>query len=86
MTDEYYTAVTTFNLTWPEIVQLGRNSLTYSFAEPALKERLLREYDAAVEAFEKKYADGDWKNKVSRVKPIYSGYASRNWGIRFSGN
>ena len=86
MTDEYYTAVTTFNLTWPEIVQLGRNSLTYSFAEPPVKEKLLREYDSAVEAFEKKYADGDWKPKVSRVKPIYSGYASRNWGIRFSAN
>ena len=47
MTDEYFTAVTNFNLTWEEIVQMGRNSLTFSFAEPALKERLLQEYDSA---------------------------------------
>jgi len=31
MTDEYYTAVTTFHLSWDEIVQLGRNSLVFSF-------------------------------------------------------
>jgi adenosine deaminase CECR1 len=39
MTDEYYTAVTMFNLTWDEIVELGRNSLQWSFAEDALKQR-----------------------------------------------
>ncbi len=86
MTDEYYTAVTIFNLTWPEIVQLGRNSLTYSFAEPPMKEKLLKQYDASVAAFEKKYADGDWKSKVSGVRPIFSGYASRTWGIQFPAN
>ena len=41
MTDEYFTGVTTFNLTWKKIVELGRNSLTYSFAEHPLKQKLL---------------------------------------------
>ena len=36
-------AVTTFHLTWPEVVQLGRNSLRYSLAEAPLKERMLRD-------------------------------------------
>ena len=45
MTDEYYTAVTNFNLSWKEIVQLGRNSLTYAFADQSLKDNMLRAYD-----------------------------------------
>ena len=28
LTDEYYTAVTAFNLSWNELVSLGRNSLS----------------------------------------------------------
>jgi adenosine deaminase CECR1 len=44
MTDEYYTALTSFNLTWKEISELGRNSLTHSFAEAPLKAKMLREY------------------------------------------
>ena len=61
MTDEYFTAVTTFNLTWPEIVQLGTNSLAYSFVQGPEKARLLEDFRARVAAFEKKYGTGDWK-------------------------
>lgn len=82
MTDEYYTAVTLFNLTWDEIVQMGRNSLTFSFAEPPVKERLLREYEAAIAAFEKKYGAGDWVQKLAAVRPRSSGYAARTFGIQ----
>lgn len=81
MTDEYYTAVTTFNLTWAEIVQLGRNSLVYSFAEPPLKERMLKEYDAAVLKFENKYSGDQWAATLARVKPAVSGYAARSLSI-----
>ena len=34
MTDEYYTAVTQYNLSWPEIVKLGENSLAWAFLDP----------------------------------------------------
>ena len=81
MTDEYYTALTTFHLTWPEIVQLGRNSLSYSFAEAPLKKRLLREYEAAVAAFESRYSGPDWREKLKEIKPLTSGYARRVWGL-----
>ena len=81
MTDEYYTAVTHFNLTWDEIVELGRNSLTYSFAEPAAKRRLLEEYQAAVSEFEKKYGHKSWAETLKKVKPVSSGYAARTFGI-----
>ena len=81
--DEYYTAVKTFNLTWPEIVQMGRDSLVYSFAQPDVKERMLREYDAAVRRFEKKYGGKDWPSALSSVRPVSSGYAGRNFQISF---
>jgi adenosine deaminase CECR1 len=83
MTDEYFTAVASFNLTWDEIVRLGRNSLSFSFAEQPVKERLLDEYDAAVLAFEKKYGDDQWAKTLSKVRPISSGYAARTFGISF---
>jgi adenosine deaminase CECR1 len=81
MTDEYYTAVTTFHLTWQELVQLGRNSLTHSFAEAALKSRMLREYGAAVARFEARFAGRGWREQLKEVKPLVSGYAERTWGL-----
>ena len=76
MTDEYYVAVKNFNLSWDEIVQLGRNSLEYSFAQPEIKAQLLKSYTEAVENFEKKYS-GYWKRGVESVIPVVSPYAKR---------
>ena len=84
MTDEYYTAVTTFNLSWAEVVALGRNSLIYSFVQPEVKAKLLANYDAAVAAFEAKYLPADSLAKMSDVKPVTYGYAKRNWGFPFA--
>jgi adenosine deaminase CECR1 len=81
MTDEYYTAVTTFHLTWPEVVQLGRNSLSFSFAETAVKDKMLHDYDAAVAAFESRYANSNWRERLKEIKPLASGYAGRTWGF-----
>lgn len=86
LTDEYYTAVTTFNLSWDEVVQLGRNSLQFSFAEPAVKARLLEAYDQRVAAFAARYGDGsvaDALTRLSDVKPVTYGYARRTWGLSF---
>ena len=76
MTDEYFTAVTNFNLTWKELVALGRNSLAWAFAEPPLKERLLRDYDTSVAAFEANY------DTMKKPKPAISGYARRTWNVQ----
>lgn len=81
MTDEYYTALKNFRLTWPEVVQIGRNSLVYSFVQPEIKERLLSDYDAAVRAFEAEYGQGDWHTKLRAVRPVTSGYATRTLGV-----
>ena len=81
MTDEFFAAVTNFNLSWEEIVAIGRNSLTYSFAESPVRERLLREYDTAVKRFELLYIGDDWPEKLRQVNLPKSGYAKRKWGI-----
>ncbi len=83
MTDEYFTAVTTFNLSWNEVVQLGRSSLEWAFADDAFKRKMLRDYDEEVAAFEDKYGLGDWKAKLAPIKPEGSGYAQRTWGLTF---
>jgi adenosine deaminase CECR1 len=75
--DEYFLAVTNYNLSWAEVVALGRNSLAYSFAEPALKKRLLADYDRAVAEFESRYGTGDWRALLRLTENRPSGYARR---------
>lgn len=84
MTDEYYTAVTNYNLSWDELVQLGRNSLAYSFVQPDVKAKLLADYEAAVTAFETKFAPTDSLKQLVAVKPVTYGYGKRNWGFPFA--
>jgi len=81
ITDEYFTAVTNFSLSWREIVTIGRDSLLYSFAEAPLKERMVKEYDEAVSKFERRYAGSDWRERIAKVKPVPSGYATRNLSL-----
>lgn len=86
LTDEYYTAVTTFNLSWEELAQLGRNSLTHSFAQPELKAKMLADYETAVADFVSRYSAGsvtDALNRLAAVKPVTYGYAKRTWGLEF---
>jgi adenosine deaminase CECR1 len=83
LTDEYYTAVTNFNLSWDELVQMGRNSLAFSFAQPDVKAKLLADYDAAIAAFEAKYAPADSLAQLKSVKPVTYGYAKRTWNLTF---
>lgn len=53
MTDEFFVAVTEFNLSWDEIKQLSRNSLQYSFAQPDVKQQMLQVFDERIEQFER---------------------------------
>lgn len=86
MTDEYFTAVTAFNLSWAELVQLGRNSLTFAFVEPEVKARLLADYERDVAAFAAAYGRGTVDDALARlaaVKPVTYEYAKRTWGLTF---
>lgn len=81
MTDEYFTGVTAFNLTWSEIVRMGRNSLKYAFVEEPVKKELLKSYDEAIRAFEQKFGGEDWREQLKPVEPIVSNYAEKTFDI-----
>ena len=53
LTDEFFVAVREYNLSWPELVLLSRNSLQYSFAEDAVKAQLLGDFAIRVADFER---------------------------------
>jgi adenosine deaminase CECR1 len=83
MTDEYFVAVKEFNLSWDEVVLLGRNSLKFSFVEPAIKEKLLADYEKRVAAF----ADGFRKRGVaslSSVKPVTYHFTCKHYQVCFA--
>jgi adenosine deaminase CECR1 len=80
MTDEFYVAVKEFNLSWDEVVLLGRNSLQYSFLDPATKASMLASYDKRVAAF----ADQMRKKglaSLSQVQPVSYRFICKHYEI-----
>ena len=53
MTDEFFVAVREFNLSWPELVLLSRNSLAYSFAPEAVKKAMIERFEKRIAIFER---------------------------------
>jgi adenosine deaminase CECR1 len=80
MSDEFYVAVKEFNLSWEEIVKLGRNSLYYSFLDETTKQRLLADYDKRVAAFAAGFQRKGW-NALSATKPESYGFLCRHYQI-----
>jgi adenosine deaminase CECR1 len=78
MTDEWFEAVTRFNLSWEEVVELGRTSLEFAFVPAEVKAKLLEEYERDIEAFAARYGEGDWRQAAARVDARPSGYARRH--------
>jgi adenosine deaminase CECR1 len=78
MTDEWFEAVTRFNLSWEEILELGRNSLKFAFVPQDVKAKLLERYERDIEAFAAKYAEGDWRRQALQVDARPSGYARKH--------
>jgi adenosine deaminase CECR1 len=87
MTDEYYTAVTLFNLSWAELTGLARGSLEHAFAEPELKAKLLAGYEARLADFAARLEAGTPEDALAKIatttRPVAYGYAKRTWGLGF---
>ena len=66
MTDEFYVAVTEFNLSWEEVKQLSRNSLAYAFIAPQLKQELLAKYNSDISRFERELQ----RSGVAKLGPL----------------
>jgi adenosine deaminase CECR1 len=87
LTDEYYTAVTLFHLSWDEILRMGRDSISHSFVQPEVRERLLSEFDRRIADFEGRYGAVPLDRALgalASVKPVAYGYARRTWGFDFN--
>jgi adenosine deaminase len=80
LSDEFYVAVKEFNLSWEEIVTLGRNSLYYSFLDASTKERLLAGYDKRVAAFADEFQRKGW-DALRNTKPVSYGFLCRHYQI-----
>ena len=81
-TDEYYVAVTRFNLSFAELKKLARNSYEHSFAEPGLKARLTADYERDLEAFAAQFSESNWKSLCDQVPAITHGYGSDVLGLK----
>ena len=80
MSDEFYVAVREFNLSWEEIVKLGRNSLSYSFLDAPTKQRLLADYDRRIAEFSRKFAKQGWSG-LNEVNPVSYGFLCRHYEL-----
>jgi adenosine deaminase CECR1 len=66
LTDEFYVAVTEFNLSWEEVMLLSRNSLEHAFLQSAEKQNLLQSFDEKIE----KFARERQRNGVAKLGPM----------------
>lgn len=78
MTDEYVNATTAFNLSWDELVQVGRTSLEFAFVSRTEKMALIESYERDIEAFEDRFDRDGWRELLEDVPVRTSGYARRH--------
>jgi adenosine deaminase CECR1 len=82
LTDEFYVGVKEFNLSWDEIVLLGRNSLQYSFVDAATKARLLADYDRRVAAFAAQFQKKGLAS-FTGVQPVTYNFICKHYKVCF---
>ena len=80
MTDEYFVAVKEFNLSWEEMIELGRNSLVHSFLDAATKQRLLAEYERRVASFARQFQTKGWQG-LRDVKPVSYAFTCKHYQL-----
>lgn len=84
MTDEYFVAVNEFNLSWEELVVLGRNSLKHSFLEESTKQRLLADYEKRVQSFAQQFQRKGW-DAFKDVQPVSYSFLCRQYQLCLQG-
>ena len=84
MTDEYYVAVSRFNLTWKELVTLGENSLKHSFLNDKMKAQMLSDYYGDVEAFQRRLESSGWKSIAQSANAVTYDYGKNHLNLNLS--
>ncbi len=80
-TDEYFVAVSRFNLSWGELTQLGRHSLEHAFLPPEERAALLADYERELTAFSTRFAEDTWRDTLANVPAETYGYGRRHLGL-----
>ena len=80
MTDEYFVAVREFNLSWEELVQIGRNSLLHAFVEAPVKQKLLKDYDSRVERFAARFRKQGMA-MLDEVRPVSYSFTCKHYQL-----
>ena len=75
LTDEYYLAVTHFNLSWDELLLLNRNALKYSFLPASVKKAVTEKFEQHTRTFIKQRLAGNAIPVVSSFHHFICGYA-----------
>jgi adenosine deaminase CECR1 len=80
MTDEYFIAVREFNLSWDELVRIGRDSLLHSFLDEPTKQRLAAAYDQRIRTFAERFRKSNW-SALRDVKPVSYSFTCRHYKL-----
>ena len=80
LSDEFFVATREFNLSWEELVLLGRNSLQYSFLDAPTKQRLLADYERRVAAFAAAFKKKGWA-ALDGVRPESYGFLCTHYQL-----
>jgi len=77
LTDEFFVAVKSFNLSWQEVVTLSKNSLQYSFLEPQKKQNLLTTFDNRINTFKVAYLAA--KDNSLKKQPVLNKFITQHF-------
>ncbi len=80
LTDEFFVAVKEFNLSWSELQALSRNSLSYSFVEEPVKEKLLSTFTKRSTQFAAQFSQKGMAS-LKAVKPVSYSFTCRQYGL-----
>ena len=80
LTDEFYVAVTEFNLSWDELKTLHTNSIQYAFVEASEKQRMLADLAGDLKKFERRMLRGGVE-ALKDVKPQHRGFLCRQYEL-----
>ena len=77
LTDEFFVAVKSFNLSWQEVIKLSKNSLEYSFLNAEEKQVITDKFDQNIMSFEQKFK----KNGVDSLdkSPVLNEFIRRQY-------
>lgn len=81
LTDEFFVAVKSYNLSWEEVKQLSRNSLSYGFVEDHIKQQLLKDFDKRMDKFERTAARKSILAFASENKAVSYGFTCRQFKL-----